>query len=297
MTLDKERIGRKAIYTGFSGNAFLTIFNFVIGTLSGSTALVVESAHTLSDILTTIIAFIGFKLGLKPADKEHPYGHGRAEPMVSLLIVVFLLFISYEIFSQVYYKLTLGSALKPPDLLAAGMAIVGIIVNYVMARYLLRIGHKINSPAIIADANHQKVDIFSCGAVLVGVIGANVGFPLLDPLVGGLVGVLVLKTAFDVAKDNVNHLMGTVPSDEIIDDIVAAAESIEGVYNPHKIKVNHMGPYASVELHIKVKDDLLVKDAHRIAHSVQQTITEEITIIDCALVHVCPIHDEYENHD
>ena len=96
---------------------------------------------------------------MKPADLEHPYGHGRAEALASLIVVLFLGIVAYEILSEAYSRLFIASA--PPDYIAAIMAIVGIIANSLMTTYMMRIGKKINSPAIIADAQHQKIDIFS----------------------------------------------------------------------------------------------------------------------------------------
>ena len=116
MDADKrERHGRKAIIVGIVGNATLVIFNFIIGILSGSTALIAEAAHTFSDILDSSIAFIGFKIGLKPPDLEHPYGYGRAESLAGLITVIFLIIIVYEILSEVYQKFLLGGALTPPS--------------------------------------------------------------------------------------------------------------------------------------------------------------------------------------
>lgn len=288
----RGKIGQRAVIVSVSGKILLTIFNFAIGILSGSTALVVEAAHTFSDILTSAIAFIGFKIGLKPADREHPYGHGRAEPLMGLVIVIFLMVIAYEIFSQVYYKLTLGAALAPPGLIAAGMALVGVAANYAISSYSMRIGKKINSPAIIADANHQKVDIYASAAIFGGVIGSNLGVPILDPLVGGVVGLLILKTAFDVARENINHIMGKLPSDELIKEITSAALSVEGVYGAHNVKVNYMGPYASAELHVEVNGELPLKEAHKLAHCVEKAITDQVEVINAATVHVCPADDE-----
>ena len=127
---EREKSGRKAIIVGISGNAILVIFNFVVGTLSGSTALIAESAHTFSDILDSSIAFIGFKIGLKPPDSEHPYGYGRAESLAGLITVVFLLFVAFEILSDVHQKLLLGGGLAPPGWTAAIMALVGIVINF-----------------------------------------------------------------------------------------------------------------------------------------------------------------------
>jgi cation diffusion facilitator family transporter len=213
-----------------------------VGVISGSTALVAESAHTFSDIFTSAIAFIGFKIGLKPADKDHPYGHGKAEPLAGLLIVIFLVLISYEIFLEVFQKLALGHSLTPPGAIAAVMALIGIGANFVMSSYSLRIGKKINSTAIIADSKHQKVDIYACAAVFIGIIGSRMGYPILDPLVGGFVGLLILKTAFDVALENIDHIMGKVPSQDLINEIESAALSVKGIYGVHDIKINDMGP-------------------------------------------------------
>lgn len=284
----RKKTGRKAVTVAISGNILLTIFNFVVGILSGSTALVAEAAHTLSDVITSIITAIGFRIGLKPPDSEHPYGHGRAEPLVGLVIVVFLVFIAYEIISEAYSKLLLMGSLAPPDWTAALMAIIGIAVNIIMTRYMMNVGKKINSPAIIADAQHQKVDVFSCAAIVVGVVGSNMGLLILDPLVAVLIAVLVLKIAFDVGKENINNLMGKVPSTDLIVEITKAGTSVKGVKGMHDIKVNYMGPNASVDLHITVDPELSLRNAHKIAHQVEKSVIDRVDIVSIVYVHVCP---------
>jgi len=284
----RKKTGRKAVTVAISGNILLTIFNFVVGILSGSTALVAEAAHTLSDVITSMITAVGFRIGLKPPDSEHPYGHGRAEPLVGLVIVVFLLFIAYEIISEAYSKLLLMGSLAPPDWTAALMAIIGIAVNITMTRYMMNVGKKINSPAIIADAQHQKVDVFSCAAIVVGVAGSNMGLLILDPLVAVLIAVLVLKIAFDVGKENINNLMGKVPSTDLIVEITKAGTSVKGVKGMHDIKVNYMGPNASVDLHITVDPELSLRNAHKIAHQVEKSVIDRVDIVSIVYVHVCP---------
>jgi cation diffusion facilitator family transporter len=287
----RDKIGRRTVTVSVLGKTILTVLNFVVGVISGSTALVAESAHTFSDIFTSAIAFIGFKIGLKPADKDHPYGHGKAEPLAGLLIVIFLILISYEIFLEVFHKLALGPSLTPPGIIAAVMALVGIGANFAMSSYSLKMGKKINSPAIIADSKHQKVDIYACAAVFIGILGSRMGYPILDPLVGGFVGLLILKTAFDVALENIDHIMGKVPSEEIINDIESAALSVDGIYGVHDIKVNDMGPYATAELHVEVKSDLIIREAHKLAHKVEKVIINKVNIVTTVTVHVCPLDD------
>lgn len=291
---ERKKLGQRAVSVAIIGNIALTIFNFIVGILSGSTALVAEAAHTFSDILTSTITFIGFRIGLKPPDRLHPYGHGRAEPLVGLVVVVFLAIIAFEIVSEVYKKLFLGGPITPPETIAAVMALIGVAVNFTMTTYIMRTGKKINSPAIIADAQHQKVDIFSSAAIFVGVIGSRLGFPILDPIVAIFIAIMVLKTAFDVGRENINNILGKVPSKEILDDINKSALSVDGVLGIHNVRINYLGPYASVELHVTVAQDLSLKEAHEIAHNVEEKIIQDIEVVSMVTVHVCPDGEDDE---
>ncbi|WP_248610509.1 cation diffusion facilitator family transporter [Methanobacterium alcaliphilum] len=289
--LERKKMGTRASFVAIFGNIMLTLFNLIVGIYSGSTALVAEGAHTLSDVITSFIAFIGFKIGMKPADDDHHYGHGRAEPIVGLIIVIFLLVVAYEILSDVYLKIVIKETLNAPDLTAALMAIIGIGINIVMTRYLLKTGEKINSPALIADGHHQKVDIYSCFAILAGVIGAHLGFPILDPLVAIFIALMVLKTAFSVGKDSVNNIMGKIPSQDIIEKIREVVISTDNVQGVHDIKINYMGPYASAEMHIELYGDMILWESHKIAHEVEKCIIKEVKPIKSVSVHTCPVEE------
>ena len=288
----RAKAGRKASFIAIFGNIFLTVFNFLVGFLSGSTALVAEGAHTLSDVITSILAYVGFRIGMKPADEEHHYGHGRAEPIVGLIIVVFLGVVAFEILLEAYNKIILGESLTAPDLTAAVMALIGIFINYAMTTYLIKTGEKINSPVIIADGRHQSVDIFSCAAILVGVIGARLGFTILDPLVAIFIAIMVIKTAFQVARDNVNAIMGKLPDPKLVEDLKSAALSLEDVKGVHDVKINNMGPYASAELHIELDKNLNLQESHLIAHKVEELIINNIEPIKMVNVHTCPVEKE-----
>ncbi len=283
---ERMKLGRRAAYVGIGGNIFLTAFNFTVGLSSGSVALVAEAAHTLSDVLTSVITYIGFRVGQRPPDKQHPYGHGRAEALVGLVVVVFLGIVSYEIISEAYSKLFIETA--PPDYTAAVMAGVGVIANIVMTAYIMGTGKRINSPAIMADAQHQKVDIFSCVAIMVGVLGSRLGLGFLDPLVAVFIAIMVLKTAFDVGRENINNILGAVPSEELMEDIERSALSVAGVQGIHEVRINYFGPYASVDVHIEVDGDMKLRDAHEIAHTVERQVIDDIDIIKIVNVHVCP---------
>lgn len=293
----RNKGGRKAAIVAIVANTFLTIFNIIVGMLSGSYALISEGGHTLSDITTTIIAYIGFKIGQKPADKEHPLGHGRAEAISGLVIMLFLTMVAYEIMSGAVDKLINHSTITTPDIYAAGMAIFGIFINYIISEYIIRLGKQINSPAIVADGKHQKTDIFSSIAILVGVIVSNLGYPILDPIIGLVIGFLILKTAYGIGKENIDNIMGRIPSQEFVNEIKKVAnESSEYAKNAHDIKVDYLGSYATVTLHIEMDKNMTLNDSHKIVHVVQNNIIEKIPDIKYVTVHACPAGLKY-NHD
>lgn len=288
--------GKKAATVAIVGNCILTILNITVGLISGSYALVSEGAHTLSDVATSIIAYIGFKIGQKPADDEHPIGHGRAEAISGLLIVVFLALVSYEIITGAIHHLIHPETIETPEVLAAVMATIGIIINLRISEYIISIGKQINSPAIVADGKHQKTDIFSSVAVLTSVIISNMGFPILDPIVGLIIGLLIIKTAWEIGKENIDNIMGKVPSEELINEIKEISDKTTNNCSAHNIKVDYLGAYATVTLHIELDGDMKLNETHEIAHSVQENIVKEIPVIKSATVHVCPIGLDYEHN-
>ena len=291
----RHKEGRKAVFIAIIGNVFLTIFNILVGINSGSFALITEGAHTLSDVATSIIAFLGFEVGQKPADAEHPLGHGRAEAISGLVIVIFLCMVSFEILRSAIIKLFFGGEITTPTLLAAGMAIVGLIINLFISHQIIKIGTSINSPAIVADGHHQRTDLFNSLAILIGVIVANLGYPIIDPVVGLIIGVIILYTAFKVGRDNINNIMGKVPSEELIQEIHDTAESVPGVYGVHDIRVNYLGAYATATLHVSLDPDLSLNEAHKIAHLVQNKVDDKVDLIEGVTCHTCPLGLEYDH--
>lgn len=287
--------GKKAAIVGVGANTFLTVFNVLIGMISGSYALISEGAHTLSDITTTIIAYIGFRIGQKPADEKHPIGHGRAEAIAGLVITIFLVVIGYEITTGAIRKLLNPSLITVPDYLAAVMALIGIFTNMLISTYIIRLGKQINSPAIIADGQHQRVDIYSSVAILIGVIISKTGYPIFDPIIGLFIGLMIFKTAYTVCKDNIENIMGKIPSQDLIDDIEGCANEIPQVNGAHNIKVNYFGAYATVSLHIELDGEMTLSESHKIVHTVQNNIIEKIDIIKEVVVHACPCGIEYDH--
>lgn len=291
----RQKGGKKAAIVAITANCLMTVLNVTVGLMSGSFALVSEGAHTLSDVITSIIAYVGFYVGQKPADAEHPIGHGRAEAISGLVIVIFLVIVAWEIMQGAIEKILNPSLITVPETLAAVMATMGIIVNYSISEYIINLGKSIKSPAIVADGKHQRTDIFSSIAILVGVIVSNMGYPILDPIIAFGIGLLILKTAYEIAKENTNNIMGTVPSKEFINEIKRVANEIPAVKNPHNIKVDYLGAYATVTLHIELDGNMTLDESHKIVHVVQNNIIKEIPEVKYVIVHACPIGLSYDH--
>ena len=291
----REKGGKKAATVAITANCFLTAFNILVGVMSGSYALIAEGMHTFSDVTTSVIAYIGFKIGQKPADEEHPRGHGRAEAISGLVIVVFLTIVGWEIIDTAKDQFLNPSLITVPSFYAAIMAVFGIFINLAISTYIIKIGEEIHSPAIVADGKHQRTDIFSSIAILCGVVASNIGYPILDPIVGCLIGLLILKTAFEIGKENIDNIMGKVTDDKILRKIERAANKTPNAYEAHNIKVDNYGAYVLVNLHVKVNGNLTVSQSHEIAHNVEKNILKKIPIVKSATVHVCPLGSEYDH--
>ena len=292
----RNKAGNKAAIVAIIANSILTVLNITVGLLSGSYALVSEGAHTLSDIATSVIAFIGFKIGQKPADEDHPIGHGRAEAISGLVIVLFLAMVAYEIITGAFNKILNPELITVPDIYAALMAFFGIIINFAISEYIIRIGKKIKSPAIVADGEHQKTDIFSSIAILIGVVVSNMGYPILDPIIGLVIGLLIIRTAFKIGRENIDNIMGRVPSTELENRVRRVANKTPNAQEAHNIRVDYFGSYATVYLHIKLDGNMTLEESHKIAHEVENNILNKIPEVKYVMVHACPIGVEY-NHE
>lgn len=292
----RNKEGNKAATVAIIANCFLTVLNIAVGLMSGSYALVSEGAHTLSDVATSIIAFIGFKIGQKPADDEHPIGHGRAEAISGLIIVLFLAMVAYEIITGAIDKIIHPELITVPDTYAALMAVFGIFINLIISEYIIRVGKKIRSPAIVADGKHQRTDIFSSVAILIGVIMSNIGFPILDPIIGLVIGILIIITAFKIGRENIDNIMGKVPSTELENRIRRVVNKTPHAQGAHNIKVDYFGSYATVYLHIKLDGNMTLDESHKIVHTVEDNILQKIPEVKYVMIHACPLGLDYD-HD
>lgn len=285
--------GKKASIVAIGSNCLLTVLNIAVGVMGGSYALVAEGLHTFTDIVTSVIAYIGFKISQKPADEYFPEGYGRAEALAGLVIVLFLAFISFEIMDMAHHKLLHPHSIIVPDNYVIIMAILGIFLNFIISRYIIKVGRKINSPAIEADGHHQRTDIYTSVAILIGVVVSKMGFPILDPIIGFIIGLLILKTAYVIGKKNILYIMGFVPVDDgIIDRIKEIVDDSSYASDAHNIKIDNFSSYLVVAMHVHMDADLTVNEAYELSLKVEKEILE-IPEIRQVSVKPCPFKEDH----
>jgi len=279
---------KKGVILGILGNFFLGILKLAAGIFGNSFAVIADSIHSFSDMLTSVVVWIGLRIGKKPPDKYHPYGHGDAEPIAGLIVAIILGVAGFEFIRESVTEILTGT-IHTPGAIAIVVVIFSIVFKFWMFEYVMKIGKEINSFALVTDAYHHKSDFYTSIAVLAGVVFAGMGFPVFDPLAGILVSLWIMKIGFDLGMRNIRSLMGEMPSDEIISEIESITSEIEGVKGVHGIKIHYVGPYAFVTLHVNMDRNKKLSDAHRIATVVEKKLRKKIRSVSYVLVHPEPV--------
>jgi cation diffusion facilitator family transporter len=281
---DKAKSG---IMVGIFGNLLLGIFKLIAGILGNSFAVVADSVHSISDMLTSVVVWIGLKVGKKPRDKYHPYGHGDAEPIAGLIVSIVICLVAFEFVRSSIQKIITGEV-TTPGMIALVAVAASIIVKYFMAGFVSRTGREINSPALMADAVHHKSDFYTSLVVIAGVVGSMLGFGILDPLAGLVVAFWIVKMGFDVGRRNIRSLMGEIPSGYMLKQISYIAKSVRGVKNVHDVRVHYVGPNASVSMHLNIDGKKRLSEVHKIATEVEENIKRQIESVHYVTVHCEP---------
>lgn len=300
MMENREKLGERAALIGVFGNAVLSAFKFAAGVVAGSTAVIADALHSFSDIIVSAITWLGLRVSRRPPDREHQYGHGDVEPIIGFVVSIFLIILGLEFakyaIGKIYIQPPFASA-RPngfalpdgiPKSIAIYATIFSIIFKELMSRYTFKIADQIRSPALSADSQHHRSDVYSSLVVLVGIIGARNGYPFLDPAAGLLVAAVIVLIGFNVGKDNILQLMGTVSYPELNDKIEKFVSGMSGVKLIHRIKIHGIGAYFNVDVHVCVDENLPLSEAHKIAHEVQSKIKENFPEISYVLVHIEP---------
>ncbi len=272
---NRLKVGRLEGYLSIFGNLFLFGIKLSLGVISQSIALLADAFHTLMDVATSGIVILGFKLSQKPADAEHPFGHGRAETISSLLIAFLIGLVGIE-----FLKSSVGRLYHSEELMVDPRMILIIVVTIFIKEIMARVSHEmgdlIESDILKGDAVHHRSDMLSSLLVVVGLIGARLGWPELDSYMGIGVSIFILYTGYELARNAVDELLGKPPTKEMIDTISQIATQVNGVLNVHDIIVHQYGVKKFISLHVEVEHKHTADELHVIADVVEDNISTKL---------------------
>ena len=279
--------GVRANVAGLAINATLAAAKFVIGAVAGSSALTADGFNSAGDVLATGIGLLGYRVGQRPPDQNHPFGHGNAESVAGLTIGGILLATGVYIAIDGARALAAGAA-APPEPLAAAMAALTAIVKEALYRYTSAVGRRLNSPALLASAADHRADVVIALTVAAGILGARLGAPWLDPLAAIAVGVWIVRLAQDPIRRNFGVLMDESPP-EVESAVRGACVGVTGVLRVDVVRVHPLGSYHVVDLEISTDAATSLREAHDLAHRVERQIQEVVPHVQKVAVHVNPL--------
>jgi cation diffusion facilitator family transporter len=284
--VDKQKSGYVEGTVSIIVNTVLFVFKMWAGIITGSIALAADAWHTLSDSLSSIVVVIAAKLASKKADKEHPFGHGRWEQIASIFIAVILAVIAFG-FLENSIKYFFNKNTVEYGMIAIIITAISIVVKELLAQYAFYIGRKANNSSVKADGWHHRSDALSSVVVLVGILFAK-QFWWIDSVLGIIIALMLLRAVFVILQEAVTKILGEEPEQELIDKITSEVKSI---YN-NDLKMHHFHlhnyiTHKELTFHIRLKEDLTIGDAHKIATEIEKSILEKFNI--SATIHVEPL--------
>jgi len=287
----RERAGYLEGVVSLLVNTVLFTVKFYYGVLCNSIAVVADAIHTLSDSLTSIIVIVGFRVAYRKPDYEHPFGHGRAELVASLIIGVVLGFVAFELSAESYRKLLGASTLMFSSTLIVILAFSALIKE-LLAQWAFKLADKYSSQSIRGDAWHHRSDALVTGVLAVAVLIGN-RYWWFDGAAGLALSLLILYTAIKLVLEVSSELLGKAPEKVIIERIKYIAKSVSPVVlSVHHIHVHRYGEHVEVTLHVDLPDTITLEEAHKIATLVEERVRSELGYE--ATVHVEPATSKYK---
>ena len=275
-------------------NIGLTILKIFAGFLGNSTAIIADGLHSASDIITSIGILIGNKISRKPRDKEHQYGHEKAESLVAFILSAVLILVAVKIGYDGIVSLLNLSKVKIPTILPLIVAAISIGVKEYQYQITIRVAKKTNSSALKADAWHHRSDALSSVAAFIGIGGAMLGYKILEPIATIVVALIVCKVALEIFTNSMNELMDVSIDEEQEKQIIEYCKETTGVKHIKTMRTRKHGAFAYVDLVICVDGALTVKQGHDIANDLEKKLINELAIIKGITVHVEPCISEFD---
>ena len=293
--MTRENELTKVTLLGSVGNLALLSFKFVAGIVAGSSAMVADAVHSLSDFLTDLIVLVFVRIGAKPQDDSHDYGHGKFETLATLFVALALVGAAIGIIVSGSLKIARwlkGETLEKPGMLAFWAALLSIVVKEIIFRITIAKGRALDSPAVIANAWHHRSDALSSVGAAIGIGGAILlgqRWAVLDPLASIVVGGMLVKVAWDLLKVSTGELTDSSLSAETEREIEDIIRSFPQVSEPHNLRTRRIGSRIAIEAHVRLDGEMSLNEAHDIVSAIEDRIRDRFGHGTIVTIHMEPV--------
>lgn len=287
---DFETVATRVSLVSIVGNLILSLFKFLAGVLAHSGAMISDAIHSASDVFSSIIVIIGVKISAKDSDEDHPYGHERFECVAAIVLSVILLITGIFIGLEALESILGGDygSLTVPGMLALVAAVVSIVSKEAMFWYTKHYADRYDSGALRADAWHHRSDAFSSVGALIGILGARMGWPVLDPVASLVICCFIAKAAYDIFKDAIDKMVDHACDAQTEAALRQCALDQEGVLGVDLINTRVFGSKIYVDLEIRADGNKTLSQGHQIAQCVHDAMEHQFPKVKHIMVHVNP---------
>lgn len=288
--LGYERTVMRVSRVSIAANLVLTLFKLAAGALAHSGAMISDAIHSASDVFSTVVVIVGVRISNRASDRDHPYGHERLECVASIVLATILAVTGLGIGYSAADKIMGGNygQLAVPGVLALVAAGVSIAVKEAMYWYTRCYAKKLDCGALMADAWHHRSDALSSVGALIGIAGARMGYPILDPAASLAICVFIEKAAYDIFMDAVDKMVDKACDDEVEAQLRDCAAAQEGVLGVDLLRTRVFANKIYVDIEIRVDGDKKLREAHGIAEDVHDAIERTFPRVKHIMVHVNP---------
>lgn len=293
--MDRQKETYRVTIAGSIINILLLVFKFAAGILGHSAAMIADAIHSLTDFVTDAIVLIFVRLGSKPTDRDHDYGHGKYETLASAIIGVSLLvvgmMICYSGVTKTYHAMC-GEPLQQPGFIALAAAVASVVLKEWAYRFTVRVGRRCHSEAVVANAWHHRSDALSSVGTTVGIGGAIIlgeKWAVLDPLTAIVVSSFIMKAAWSVLSKAVDELTdGSLPK-ETEDEIESIVSEDNEVSVVHNLCTRRIGDRIAIEMHVRMPGETSLYEAHRHATEIENRLKQRFGTATHISIHLEPV--------
>ena len=297
ITREFRSVATRVSVVSIIGNIILTVIKLLAGIFANSGAMISDAVHSASDVFSSFIVIIGVRMSGRSADKDHPYGHERFECVAALILALILAIAGWEIGQSAVAKIRSGSdGIEIPGVFAMITACVSIVGKEAMYWYTRAAAKRIHSTALEAEAWHHRSDALSSVGALLGIAGARMGLPILEPIASLIICIFIFKVAYDVFRNSIDQMVDHRCDDAVEEHLRKCALEQRGVEGVDMLQTRMFGPRIYVDLEICVDGAMSLTEAHDIAERVHDALENTFPEIKHVMVHVNPVQDVSHRH-